>query len=235
MSAEDYIASKGGEDFYDRIFTRRSEKEDADAIIAHMRVRENYPYSAERVFNLQPNVSTLIETSYLSVTAVDEEGTVIGIAMFDTHPTGIKSIDEYHENKWESWLVAARGVKENLNTMNSIWLKYFYFFNIDPILQPTTMEKILQAAFSSLPLVKNVFFIFRGMTLPEDSEVTGFGYIKNKFREYNLFRKESLAIIKDLPHDSVFYQVTRASVIPPLEIRYAKQEDHDNLAIVFNS
>jgi len=52
--------------------------------------------------------------------------------------------------------------------MNSIWLKYFYFFNIDPVLQPTTMEKILQAAFSSLPLAKNVFFIYRGMTLPED-------------------------------------------------------------------
>ena len=93
MSAEDYIASKGGEDFYDRIFTRRSEKEDADAILAHQKARENYPYSAERVFNLQPNVLTLIETSYLSVTAVDEEGSVIGIAMFDTHPTGIKAVD----------------------------------------------------------------------------------------------------------------------------------------------
>jgi hypothetical protein len=235
MSAEEYLASKGAEDYYNRVTPRRSEIEDADPIIEDLAGRENYPYSCERIFNFTPNVRNLIETSYMSVTAIDDEGTVVGIAMFDTHPTDVKATGDVHENKWESWLVAARGTREVLNTMNSLWLKWFYFPGTDPTLRSIVMLKILQSAFSSLPLVRNIFFLFRGMTLPEDAEVSGFAHIKNRFKEYNLYHREALAVLKELPPDSQFYQVSRGLVIPPLEIRYAKQEDHDNLAIVFNS
>lgn len=46
----------------------------------------------------------LIETSYLSITVLAEDGSVVGFAAFHDSPQGMKGLyDDLHFNAWEKW------------------------------------------------------------------------------------------------------------------------------------
>lgn len=57
----------------------------------------------------------------------------------------------------------------------------------------------------------------------------------NLFQEVGPKKKEILSAIRGVHIDSRLYYSARAKVLPYVEIRPAKQEDHDDLAKVFNS
>lgn len=47
--------------------------------------------------------------------------------------------------------------------------------------------------------------------------------------------REQMATVRGIHKDSEIYFSSRVHVVPYIEIRKAKQEDHDDLADVFNS
>ena len=75
-----------------------------------------------------PKTLKLIETSYLSVTIIDTEFRVIGLAIFEDKPQGLEGmIDFKHENYWEHWLSKAYDIGNNeIRPSNTLWLTYFF-------------------------------------------------------------------------------------------------------------
>lgn len=51
-----------------------------------------------------PKILKLIETAYLSISVLDQNGQVIAFAAFEDYPHGMKGqYDEKHYNIWEDW------------------------------------------------------------------------------------------------------------------------------------
>ena len=75
-----------------------------------------------------PKTLKLIETSYLSVTIIDTDFRVIGLAIFEDKPQGLEGmIDFKHENYWEHWLPKAYNIGDNeIRPSNTLWLTYFF-------------------------------------------------------------------------------------------------------------
>lgn len=76
-------------------------------------------------------------------------------------------------------------------------------------------------------------FILGGEATPEDEEYC-FQSISDCFAEVTPKKREVLAGIKGIHGDSRLFCTLRIKVLPFVEIRPAKQEDHDDLAEVFN-
>lgn len=46
-----------------------------------------------------------METSYLSITVLDQNENIIGCVIFDVYPDVISGLNDFqHENLWEEWL-----------------------------------------------------------------------------------------------------------------------------------
>ena len=95
--------------------------------------------------------------------------------------------------------------------------------------------KIVSSAYSSLPLIKGVMLLARGEASYEDYDDVGFNHIISKFEQMDLFRNETLSDVEGVSFNTKFFYSERSNVIPQLEIRIAREEDHDDLAAVFNS
>lgn len=65
--------------------------------------------------------------------------------------------------------------------------------------------------------------------------MVGFTSIQSKFEEMDLYRREVLSDVRGVHFNSIIYYSERDVVIPHIEIRTARQEDHDNLATIFNA
>lgn len=78
------------------------------------------------------------------------------------------------------------------------------------------------------------WLLLGGDATPEDDEYC-FQPINEFFKEIKPKKKEILAAIRGVHVDSKLYYSPRTNVLPFVEIRPAKQEDHDDLAKVFNS
>lgn len=73
-----------------------------------------------------------------------------------------------------------------------------------------------------------------GEATPEDEEYC-FQPISDNFKEVSPRKKEILSGIRGVHLESRLFYSPRTKVLPYVEIRIAKQEDHDDLAKVFNS
>lgn len=218
----------------EELVIRRSDPDDSE-VIEEWLSNQLYRESCGRLFGLTASAASLIETSYLAVTALDADGHVVAFAAFNDSPPGLKSNDNLHENLWEEWLAEARGVDDELSALNSLWLSYFHVNFTDASLQAGVLARLFQSAYSSIPTTKSVLLLVRGEARLEDAELVGFNAVKSKFKEMELYRREILSQVRGLHFDSQFWSSERGEVIPHLEVRPARQEDHDNLATVFNS
>jgi hypothetical protein len=81
-------------EFLNSILVRRSDHDDSEGIQSLIRNSD----ACSRFFGTPISVLKFIETSYLSVTALDHKGTIIAFAVFEDHPPGLKSNDKKHEN-----------------------------------------------------------------------------------------------------------------------------------------
>lgn len=221
-------------DFLNAVTIRRSDLDDSE-LIDDLIQSEAHREAAKRLFGVDINITNFIETSFLSVTALDPDGSIIAFAVFDDHPPGLRSNDGKHENYWEPWYNSARGVNDELNSHNTLWLKFFVINGVEKSLYSDVFVKILQSAYYSLPHTRGTMFLARGEALPQDYDVTGFDGIRNKFEELDLYRREVLSEVRGVHFNTVFYYSDRRVIIPQLEIRIAREEDHDDLAAVFNS
>ena len=221
-------------EFLNSLVIRRSDLDDTDNIEQLAGVQDKRA-AAARFFGVEVNIPKLIETSYLSVTALDENVNVLAFAVFDDYPPGLHSNDSQHENLWEPWFTQARGVNDEMNSHNTLWLKYFVVGNSPPNLHSEVLVKILQSAYSSLPTVKGTMLLARGNVEEGDYELTGFNLVFKKFEEMDLYHRETLSQVQGVHFDSKFYYSDKTMAIPYMEVRIAREEDHDDLASVFNS
>lgn len=76
--------------------------------------------------------------------------------------------------------------------------------------------------------------ILGGDSTPEDEEYC-FQPISSHFKEILPKKREILSELKGIHIDSRLFYTKRIDVLPYVEIRIAKQEDHDDLAKVFNN
>jgi hypothetical protein len=176
---------------------RRSDSEDSE-VIEEWLSNQLYRESCGRLFGLAVSAASLIETSYLAVTALDSEGHVVAFAAFNDAPPLIKSNDGLHENLWEEWLAEARGVDDEVSALNCLWLNYFHVNFTDSSLQEGVLARLFQSAYSSIPTTKVILMLIRGEARLEDAEVVGFNAVKLKFKEMELYRREILSSVRGL-------------------------------------
>lgn len=221
-------------DFVQSLTIRRSDLEDV-RLFEDLVSSGVYRSSCIRFFGQPPDVPSLIEHCFLSVTALSPDGDFVAFAAFDTNPPGVKSIDGRHENSWEDWLNQVRGGIDSFSVHNCIWLQYLYVHWEDRKLHTDIVREMFKSAYSTLPTVQRVLFLARGEAEMGDDFTTGFTNIQQElFKELELFNRERLSIAK-LHFDSHVYQSDRNSVIPVLEVRTARQEDYDDLETIFKA
>jgi hypothetical protein len=82
---------------YDGIVLRRADPDDLEAILNLVEIGEEDIFG--RVYSY-PNVLKLIETAYLSITAIDRDGNIIAFAAFEDYPlvsaeTGVAEVSAW--------------------------------------------------------------------------------------------------------------------------------------------
>ena len=190
-------------------YVRRAEFDDKLSIEAL--VGEDAPTLSKRFGSF--DVTTMIETASLGITAVDEKGSVVGYAAFYDHPALTPEVDS---SSWPSWLHKHFGHPE-FSAANTAWLA---FFVADSLCQNEVAEYIVRTAFTTLTDIDAVLF-----TLPDD--VRPFAPIRDTFEPLQ-------CLTPDLTRLRVF-ACPRALYLPELLIRRARVEDHDDLVPVFNA
>jgi hypothetical protein len=157
--------------------------------------------------------------------------------------------DEKHYNCWEGWFSKAYGVSE-FSTFNSLWLTYFIAGgSIGYKEQKYAYKKILQTVYTSLAEIIGILFLMRmnyityliydlndtGGDADEDDCNYCFDPIKDYFEEIQCKHREVLKDVRGVHFNSKVFFSSRVLVLPFIEVRIARQEDHDDLADVFNS
>ena len=120
------------------VFVRRAEFDDAQAIQAL--VGDDAGTHSKRYGHF--DVTNMIETASLGITAVDEKGAVVGYAAFYDHPALTPSIDP---TTWPKWLHANFGHPE-YTPATATWLA---FFVADALLQNEEWKGVLMSAATS--------------------------------------------------------------------------------------
>lgn len=218
---------------FESIVIRRADPDDTDAIINLVEIGEDDHYN--RVYSY-PKILKLIETAYLGITVIDRDsGNVIAFAAFEDYPQGQRGmVDDRHYNYWEKWLSQACQVDE-FSSFNSLWLSYFI---VGPMVErPAThhvFRQVLQTVYTSLPDLIGVLFLSRG-DADEDDVARCFEPIQRYFHQMEIKDSTALSNVRGIHPESTIFFSSRIHVIPYIEVRTAKQEDHDDLADVFNS
>lgn len=108
------------------VVVRRSDGDDCHAL--EQAIDPQTQDQLDLLYNY-PRLIQRVEACYLSVTIVDAQNRVIGMAVFEDYPQGLEGMyDFFHENCWEQWLSNAfhiRGEYE-IRPFNSLWLVYFH-------------------------------------------------------------------------------------------------------------
>ena len=142
--------------------------------------------------------------------------------------------DDMHYNLWEAWFNEAFQVSE-FNSANTLWMTYFITAqSIAKEDQGKVFKKVLQTVYTSIPDVLGVLFLMKG-DAEEDDVVHCFEPLGEYFEEIQCRNREVLKQVRGVHYNSKVFFSSRLLVLPFVEIRVAKQEDHDDLAAVFNS
>lgn len=88
--------------------------------------------------------------------------------------------------------------------------------------------------YTSLPDILGVLFLMKG-DAEEDDIIHCFNPLGEYFEEISCKNREILKQVRGVHYNSKVFFSSRLLVLPFVEIRVAKQEDHDDLAAVFNS
>lgn len=191
------------------VFVRRAEFEDRHRI--QSLVKDEAHTMAKRYGDFE--LTTMIETASLGITAVNEKDELIGYAALFDYPY---TRDEIDGASWPGWLDLYFQNKE-LTAANAAWLT---FFIADPLCQAEVAENILRTAFTTLPEIDSLL-----LALPTD--VRPFAPLKDTFERLP-------ALDGEAPPYNV-YLCPRALYLPELLVREARVEDHDDLVPVFNA
>ena len=162
-------------------------------------------------------------------------------------------VDHEHYNYWEGWISDAFEC-EDFTSQNSMWMGYFIASEAIPLQSHRdVLKKILQSVYTSIPELTGILFLLSNTLLysqfinqcflfsvggecDEEDEEYCFHPIIDFFQEVQEKNKEEvLQTVRGIHEQSRLFFSSRIIVLPFVEIRAAMQEDHDDLAAVFNS
>jgi hypothetical protein len=126
-SSKDQVYSQGPYELdITQVAIRRSDADDCQVL--ERVIDRGTQGQLDLLFNY-PRLIQRVETCFLSITLIDSEYRVVGMAIFEDYPQGLEGTFDYlHENAWEQWLEQAYHIREDfdIRPFNSLWLVYFY-------------------------------------------------------------------------------------------------------------
>jgi len=168
----------------DSFTIRVTELDDSDLLLRFLETSPEAK-SQETSLNLlynYPNLLALIEKSFLSITILDSNNLVKGLAIFNDFPQGLRGmIDFQHENFWEYWLFEAFQLeivkKTQVTSYNSLWMVYY---GLDRTIFKENQEKeyehlitrVFQHVYGSLPNIECLLFLYRGEAVSNEATKT---------------------------------------------------------------
>ncbi|KAM3135741.1 hypothetical protein pb186bvf_012138 [Paramecium bursaria] len=182
-----------------------------------------------------PKILTLFERSYLSVTVLNQHNEILGCAIFDDCPHSVTGmVDFEHENLWEQWIHEGWNLQWTPSSFNSLWLVFFYLSpkkitQLDQQLQ--IAQLIFEKVYNTLDQVNGIMFFRRGAA----EQVDYLDHILDALF-HPLEKKEDFKIdyIQGVSQNCQIYYSASEECVDLLEIRMAREEDHDDLAAIFN-
>ena len=159
---------------------RTTELDDCDRFITRLEATTGYK-TQENSLNLlynYPNLISLVEKSYLSISILDAQGEIVGISVFNDFPQGLRGmIDFQHENFWEYWLFEAfklENVKKvRVTCYNSLWMIYYGvergFLSDNEKEYENLMARVFQHVYGSLQNIECILFLYRGEAVTNES------------------------------------------------------------------
>ncbi|DAZ99118.1 TPA: hypothetical protein N0F65_008423 [Lagenidium giganteum] len=181
-------------------------------------------------------LGNVIETSLLALTVTDAERSDrhVGFATFNDIPPGelaeCTPYSAYLEDKYEL-------------PMASTFLYLTYYAqrqsvssaaasaNANAVARPSIMKQVLHAVFSTLTTVQRVLLVLP-IEIEIESEPTFHKFFERvPVRETNRDVNSGLQYLKDLERFEQYavYQAIRTDLLPPVHVRKARVEDHDDL------
>ena len=180
-------------------------------------------------------VSELIYSSYLSITATDDQGSVIGFAAFSATPTVVPNVEDVQA--WLEWISSGKEsalstTRYGANVSNTLWLRFCVALED---IEMDVMANVLRTAFSTLPEVDMAAY-----TLP--MSIGTFPDVEGSFEQVQLPDAPEDAIGEDVDFDDMPTEYAckllvsmRDRHIPPILVRDALVEDYDDLVAVFET
>ena len=141
--------------------------------------------------------------------------------------------DSIINNSWEAWFNGAFELSE-FNSANTLWMAYYASLPVGESGQDKIFKNVLQTLYTSLPEIIGVLFLMKG-DADEDDIRHCFGPLNEYYEKIQCKNRETLKQVRGVHYNSEVFFSSRLFVLPFVEIRFAKQEDHDDLAAVFNS
>lgn len=170
------------------------------------------------------------------MTILDHTHKIIGAACFNDTPPGLRGkIDNLHENYWENWLFEAFNFQSiELNSFNTLWLTYMFVADSHKHDYRNIMERVLQNIYTYLPQITGILFLKRGEVLLAEQTAEILKPISSMFMRMKPKNTEVLNRTIGINHKSEMFFSSKLQVTEKLEIRMAREEDHDDLAEIFN-
>lgn len=219
---------------------RRADLDDVEYL-----TKEISPAEAEKLNVLfdYPSIIRLFERysshqprSFISVTILDRTHKIIGAACFNDAPPGLRGkFDHLHENYWEQWVFEAFNFQSiELSSFNTLWLTYMFVADSHKNEYRNILERVLQNIYTYLPQITGVLFLKRGEVLVSEQTIEILKPISNLFMRLRPKNTEILNQTIGINQKSELFYSSKLVVTEKLEIRMAKEEDHDDLAEIFN-
>ena len=184
-----------------------------------------------------PNLLRLFEKSFISITILDRTHTVIGAACFNDSPPGLQGKQDYlHENLWEGWLFDAFNTEKiDITSYNTLWMTYMFVNEENKGDYQMVMERVFQNVYSFRPEITGILFLKRGEVGEREGECDVIMAVRNLFLKFKKTKPDVLKQIIGVSTQSEVYYSTKLQVTETMEIRMAREEDHDDLAEIFNN
>ncbi|CAD8112864.1 unnamed protein product [Paramecium primaurelia] len=214
---------------------RKADLDDYDEIVQLM--QEEGEEDLQQLY-AYPKILTLFERSYLSVTVLDSQNNIIGNAVFDDCPQGVTGqVDFKHENLWEQWIHDGWNIDFHVSSFNCLWMTFFFLakkrYQLTEEQQLQITRQIFQKVYDYLNVVNGIFFLRRNEAKDATQQELDIA-LENLFELLPKRQDFQLKFMQGVNQNCEIYYSPSSMVIDLLEIRMAREEDHDDLAAIFN-
>lgn len=194
------------QEYYGDLSTRRATQADTESI--QRLIGEERIVAEKRYGNF--DVSTLIETNYLSLAISDDNEDVVGFAVFNPEP-GMDTAD-FAAQDWHAHVKNNYADEEDnsckFNLNNTLWLT---FFQAEPLMKDVIQQEMFEAVFEMFPAVDHILFSMKRLT--------------PNFYPINAFKQEVPK--KELKTE--LYSLYRQEYVRKMKIRPGRVEDNDDI------